>query len=78
MHMGYICRNSLWQNEEMLMASLMFLFGLFIFYYITITLDASLVKRVKLFEIAKLNPFIINLETLSFFITLMSYITIKM
>ena len=64
-----------WQSGELLMAILMFLFGLFIFYYLLITLDASIVKRVKLFSKVKPNPYIVNLETLFFFIVLMSYIT---
>ena len=66
-----------WQNDEMIMASLMLLFGLLVFYYLFIMLDASLVKRVKLFAKVKPNPFIINLETLFFFIILMSYVTFK-
>ncbi len=64
-----------WQSGEILMTILMLLFGLLIFYYLFIMLDASLVKRVKLFSKVKPNPFIINLETLFFFIILMSYVT---
>lgn len=64
-----------WNSSEMLMASLMFLFSLLLLYYLFIMLDTSLVKRVKLFSKVKPNPFIINLETLFFFIILMSYIT---
>jgi len=45
-----------WQHDEILMASLMLLFGLFVFYYLFIMLDASLVKRVKLFAKVKPNP----------------------
>src|SRR5690625_829935 len=66
-----------WQNDEMIMASLMLLFGLLVFYYLFIMLDASLIKRVKLFAKVKPNPFIINLKTLFFFIILMSYVTFK-
>lgn len=66
-----------WQNEEMLMAGLMFLFGLFIFYYLFIILDASLIKRIKLFAIMKPNTFLVNFETLFFFISLLIYLTFK-
>ncbi|MGW6302715.1 hypothetical protein [Peribacillus butanolivorans] len=66
-----------WNSGEMLMASLMTLFSLLLFYYLFIMLDTSLVKRVKLFSKLKPNPYIINLETLLFFIILMSYITLN-
>lgn len=65
------------QSEESLMAGLMLLFGLFIFYYLFITLDGSLKKRIKLFSKVKPNVFIVNLETLAFFITLMCYVTYR-
>ncbi|WP_117161855.1 hypothetical protein [Paraliobacillus sp. X-1268] len=66
-----------WDSGEILMASLMFLYSLLLFYYLFIILDTSLIKRVKFFSKVKPNPFIINLETLFFFIILMSYITLK-
>ncbi|WP_112180386.1 hypothetical protein [Paraliobacillus zengyii] len=66
-----------WNSSEILMASLMFLYSLLLFYYLFIILDTSLIKRVKLFSKVKPNPFIINLETLFFSIILMSYITLK-
>ncbi|MUK87986.1 hypothetical protein GMD78_06185 [Ornithinibacillus sp. L9] len=64
-----------WNNGEMIMASLMTLYSLLLFYYLSMLLDTSLVKRVNLFSKFKPNPFIINLETLFFFIILMSYIS---
>ncbi|WP_155592205.1 hypothetical protein [Lysinibacillus cavernae] len=64
-----------WNSGEILMASIMFLFSILIFYYLLIVLDTSLVKRIKFFSKAKANTFLINLETLFFFIVLMSYIT---
>ncbi|MBP1971505.1 hypothetical protein J2Z83_003656 [Virgibacillus natechei] len=64
-----------WNSGEMVMAGLMFLFSLLLFYYLVILLDKSLVKRIKLFSKVKPNPYIINLETLFFFIILMSYIS---
>lgn len=68
---------SFWQNDELAMASIMLLFGLFIFYYLFITVDASLMKRVKLLSKAKPNIVLVNLETLAFFIVLMSYVTLN-
>lgn len=65
-----------WQNDEMLMASIMLIFASFTIYYLFIMLDTSLVKRVKLFSKIKPNPYFVNLETLLFFIILMSYITL--
>lgn len=68
---------SFWQGDEYSMAIIMFLFGLFIFYYLLITLDASLVKRLKLLSKVKPNIVIVNLETLAFFVVLMSYVTLN-
>ncbi|MGN7386987.1 hypothetical protein [Sporosarcina sp. SAFN-015] len=68
---------SFWENGEILMASIMLLFGLFIFYYLFITIDTSLMKRVKLFSKVKPNIVLVNLETLIFFIILMCYATIR-
>lgn len=65
-----------WMSGEILMAILMTLFGLLLIYYLFIMLDASLVKRVNLFSKVKPNPFVINLETLFFFVILTSYITV--
>ncbi|PAD24479.1 hypothetical protein CHH62_16870 [Niallia circulans] len=64
-----------WKDEQVIMTSLMFLFSLLLFYYLFIMLDTSLLKRVKVLSKIKANPFIINLETLFFFIILISYIT---
>jgi hypothetical protein len=47
-----------WINGEMVMASLMLLFSLMLFYYLFIMLNTSLVKRVGLFTKVKPNPFI--------------------
>lgn len=64
-----------WKSGEILMANIMFLFTLLIFYYLFIVLDTSLIKRIKFFSKAKANTFIVNFETLFFFIVLMIYIT---
>ncbi|MCM3637016.1 hypothetical protein M3152_04720 [Sporosarcina luteola] len=68
---------SFWKSDEYTTAIIMFFFGLFIFYYLLITLDASLVKRVKLLSKVKPNVVIVNLETVAFFIILMSYVTLN-
>src|SRR5699024_1545139 len=57
---------SFWQNGEILMAVLMLLFGMLIFYYLFMMLDVSVVKGVKLFSKLKPHPFVVNLETLFF------------
>ncbi|WP_404427132.1 hypothetical protein LG296_14955 [Ureibacillus chungkukjangi] len=62
-------------SGEIFMGIIMFLFSLQIFYYLLIVLNTSLVKRIKFFSKAKANTFVINLETLFFFIVLISYIT---
>lgn len=66
-----------WQVSETYFALAMFLFSLFIFYYLFITLDASLVKRVKLFTKLRPNPMIVNVESLLFFFILMLYVTLN-
>ena len=64
-----------WNSGEMLMANVMILFSLLGLYYLFIILDTILVTRVKLFSKMKPNPYVTNLETLLFFIILMSYIS---
>lgn len=67
---------SFFNSGEVLMAGLMFLFSLFFFYYLAIIIDTSLVKRMKPFSKVKPNPWIFNLETMLFFISLISYMTL--
>ncbi|WP_236939259.1 hypothetical protein [Evansella clarkii] len=69
---------SFWDIGEVVMAILMALFSLLLIYYLFIMLDTSLVKRVKLLSKVKPNPFIINIETLIFFVILTSYLTFIM
>ena len=64
-----------WNSGETLMANVMILFSLLGLYYLFIILDTILVTRVKLFSKMKPNPYVTNLETLLFFIILMSYIS---
>ncbi len=66
-----------WNSGEMVIAIVMMLFSLLGFYYLLIILDTILVTRVKLFSKVKPNPYVTNLETLLFFIILMSYLTFK-
>lgn len=64
-----------WSSGQVLMASLLLLFSLFVFYFFAIMLDTVLVKRVTFFSKVKPNPILFNLETLLFFIVLVSYVT---
>ncbi|WP_246521258.1 hypothetical protein [Ornithinibacillus massiliensis] len=64
-----------WSSGQVLMASLLLLFSLFVFYFFAIMLDTALVKRVTFFSKVKPNPILVNLETLLFFIVLVSYVT---
>lgn len=66
-----------WNSGQTLIMSAMILFSLLFFYYLFITLDVSLVKRVKLFSKAKPNPLFVNLETLLFFFILVSYLSVN-
>lgn len=69
---------SFWQLGDMVMFGLMAIFGLFLFYYLCLTLNASLVKQVAFLEKIKPNRVIVNLETLVFFLILMIYLTVHM
>jgi hypothetical protein len=64
-----------WASEEPMFASLMTIHSLLFFYYLFIVLDASLIRRIKLISRVKSNPFVVNLETLIFFLILMVYVT---
>lgn len=65
------------QNKEIVMAAIMFFFGLFIFYYLALIIDAILIKRIKFFAKFKPNTYLVNLETLSFFLVLLVYMSFK-
>ncbi len=67
-----------WINEEITMAILMSLFSLMIIYYLNNLINVSTIKRIKLTEKLKPNPFIYNIEALLFFLTLMIYITMQL
>ena len=64
-----------WKNDELFMAVMMTLFSLLLFYYLLLILQTSITKQIKLLSKVKPNPFLINIETLLFFILLMSYIS---
>ncbi|MGP4065774.1 hypothetical protein ACTWPF_12685 [Oceanobacillus sp. M65] len=69
---------SFWLNGETWMAILMSLFSLMIIYYVNNLVNVSTIKRIKLTEKLKPNPFIYNIEALLFFLTLMIYITMQL
>lgn len=64
-----------WHHGQPLMSSLMALFSLFIFYFLFIILEHTLVNGVVLLSKIKPNPLIFNLGSLLFYIILMSYLT---
>lgn len=64
-----------WHHGQPLMSSLMALFSLFIFYFLFIILEHTLVNGVALLSKIKPNPLIFNLGSLLFYIILMSYLT---
>ncbi|WP_404451517.1 hypothetical protein LG329_14435 [Virgibacillus necropolis] len=64
-----------WNESNMFMGSLMSLFSLLIVYFFIILLNSSLVHPIKFLSKVKPNPFIFNLETILFFLSLMIYIT---
>lgn len=66
---------SFWDSGEVVMTILMAVFSFLLIYYLLIVLDTSLVNRLKLLSKVKPNPFIINIETLTFFVILTSYLT---
>lgn len=65
-------------NNNLLIACVMFLFSLLIFYFIPILLNASLVKKINPLLKIKANLYFINLETFSFFFILVLYITFQL
>jgi hypothetical protein len=67
-----------WDNDLQIFAVLMFIFSLFIFYFLIIMVNNSLIKPIKLFKKIKANPFVFNIETLCFFLTIMVYITTQL
>jgi hypothetical protein len=66
-----------WEGGGLWLAMLMGVFSLLFFYYLFLELDASLVKRIKLFSRVKPNIYFTNLSTLIFFFSLVLYISIS-
>ncbi|WP_017186606.1 hypothetical protein [Alkalibacillus haloalkaliphilus] len=64
-----------WNTQELLMVILMIPFVILLSYYVAILINDSLVNSVKGIRNIKPNPILINLETLLFFIILISYLT---
>lgn len=73
---GLLLALAFWQESERILAVSMFLFCLFIFYYLAITINTVLVKQVKLFSQVKANIYLTNLETFLFFLVLVIFITV--
>lgn len=67
-----------WENNNFIMASIMFFFSLLIVYFLILLIDSSLVKRLKFFEKFKSNPYLFNLETLFFFLSLTIYTSMQL
>lgn len=71
-HISYISKHKIDHKQgEYMMA----LFSLLLFYYLLLLLQTSITKQIKLLSKVKPNPYLINIETLLFFILLMSYIS---
>lgn len=66
-----------WINNEELMAIIMAIFSILFIYYLFIVVDASLLKTVKFISSVKPNRYLINLEMISFFVILLSYVTLQ-
>lgn len=64
-----------WDQNESMMAILMTVFSLLIFYYLAIMINSVLVKQIKLFSKVKPNMYLINIETFLFFFALLIFIT---
>lgn len=64
-----------WQEGDLIIAGTMFIFSLLGVYYLIMMVNTSLIKRVKLLSKFKANFVLTNLETLFFFIVLLSYMT---
>lgn len=64
-----------WLNDEIIMAIIMSIFSLLLIYYLIIVMDTVLMKRITLISKLKANIYVTNIETITFFSTLMVYIT---
>ena len=67
---------SFWSIGATTMAVIMFISSSLIIYYLILAFNTSLVKPINVFSKVKSNTVVTNLETLLFFIVLMSYITL--
>lgn len=72
---GIFLAITFWQEGDLIMAGTMFIFSLFVVYYLIMMVNTSLIKRIKLLSKFKSNFVLTNLETLFFFIVLLSYMT---
>ncbi len=67
-----------WSNGDVFLASIMFLFTSLIFYYLPLVVATTLLEPIKLFSKVKNNTFFVNIETLLFFVVLISYLTLNL
>lgn len=63
-----------WETGEFLMGSLMSLFSLLSIYYLLLLVKTSMVRQYKYLDKIKANPYLLNLETIVFFVVLVVYI----
>lgn len=66
-----------WEHGVLWLAIIMSAIGLLVFYYLIMALDASLVKRIKLFSRVNPNTYFTNLGNLLFFFVLVLYVTVS-
>lgn len=64
-----------WTIGETLIARIMFLCSLLVFYYLCLAVNASVIKPITVFSRVKPNTIVTNVETFLFFFVLMIYIT---
>ncbi|GEL77606.1 hypothetical protein [Tenuibacillus multivorans] len=67
-----------WKTDETLMALLMFLFSLLMVYFLLLVLKEAIVKPANWLSKIKTNPYIVNLETFSFFVIIIMFLTSKL
>ncbi|RIW32000.1 hypothetical protein D3H55_14050 [Bacillus salacetis] len=66
-----------WDNDMKMFAGVMLIFVMFIFYFLILLVNNSLNKPLKLFEKVVSNPYVFNIETICFFLTIIIYITVQ-
>lgn len=67
-----------WANNLEIMAIIMSIYSLFTLYYLLLVINTSLLKRISYISRIKPNRYFINLETISFMLILLCFITIQL